>query len=186
MEIIELEKLPGLKRGEKQKVSEEQESAIRTGLVEWREDELLDKIYPETSSISAQTVLGDDVIDKLASCGERIETQAEMQRHVQWAIGFDANTGYSTIYSEMLLAKLRSIYTQFDDKTAVEDAHIVELQVMPEEVDPTDFYATSAQLHTRQTGVLTAGIEVEAELVGQEVLEERGAAMEVLKGSLQV
>lgn len=44
MEVIELEKLPGLKRGKKWKVSEEQESVIHEGLVEWREDELLDKI----------------------------------------------------------------------------------------------------------------------------------------------
>ena len=82
MEAIELEKLAGLKRGKKRKVSEEQENAIRDGLIEWREDELLDKIYPGTSSISAQTVLGDDVIDKLASCGECVETQAEMRRHM--------------------------------------------------------------------------------------------------------
>jgi hypothetical protein len=148
MEAIELEKLPGLKRGKKRKVSEEQENAIREGLIEWREDELLDKIYPGTNSISAQTVLGDEVIDKLASCGERIETQAEMRRHIQWAIGFNENTGYSTTYGEMLLAKLRSIYTKFDDETAAEDAHVAELQAMPGEIDPINFYSNSAQSDT--------------------------------------
>jgi hypothetical protein len=158
MEVIELEKLPGLKRGKKRKVSEEQESAIRAGLVEWREDELLDKIYPETSSISAQMVLGDEVIDKLASCGERIETHAEMRRHVRWAIGFDENTGYPTTYGDMLLVKLQSIYTKFDNEAAAEDARIAVLQAMPEEVDPANFYATSTQLHTGKSGVLTGDI----------------------------
>jgi hypothetical protein len=151
MEAIELEKLAGLKRGKKRKVSEEQENAIRDGLIEWREDELLDKIYPGTSSISAQTVLGDDVIDKLASCGERVETQAEMRRHVRWAIGFDENTGYSTIYGDMLLAKLRSIYTKFDNEVVADEARLRELHAMPQEVDSTSFYATSTQLHARHT-----------------------------------
>jgi hypothetical protein len=155
MEVIELEKLPGLKQGKKRKVSEEQESAIHAGLVEWREDELLDKIYPGTSSISAQMVLGDEVIDRLASCGEWIETQAEMRRHVQWAISFDENTGCSTTYGDMLLVKLQLIYAQFDNEAATEDAHITELRAMPEEVDPANFYATSAQSRIGQTGVLT-------------------------------
>ena len=155
MEVIELKKLPGLKRGKKRKVSEEQESAIREGLIDWREDELLDKIYPGTSSISAQTVLGDDVIEKLASCGERIETQAEMRRHVRWAIGFDENTGYSTTYGDMLLAKLQAIYTKFDDKTVADNARLVELRGMPQEVASTSFYATSAQTHAQRMAPAT-------------------------------
>jgi hypothetical protein len=155
MEVIELEKVPGLKREKKRKVSEEQESAIRKGLVDWREDELLDKIYPGTCSISAQTVLGDDVIEKLASCGERIESQIEMRRHVLWAIGFDENTGYSTTYGDMLLAKLQSIYAKFNDEVAAKEARLTELRATPQEVDPTNFYATSAQSRARNTAPAT-------------------------------
>jgi hypothetical protein len=86
---------------------------------------------------------------------EQIETQAEMRRHVRWAIGFDENTGYSTTYGDMLLVKLQLIYAQFDNEAATEEAHIAELRAMPEEVDPANFYATSAQSRIGQTGVLT-------------------------------
>jgi hypothetical protein len=155
MENIVLEKLPGLKRGKKRKVSEEQESAIRNGLIAWQEDELLDKIYPGTSSISAETVLGDDVVEKLASCGERIETLTEMRRHVRWAIGFNENTGYTTTYGDLLLAKLQSIYAKFDDDAAAAEAHLTALRAMPHEVDPTNFYATSTQSRYRRTTAVT-------------------------------
>jgi len=159
MEVIELEKLPGLKQGNKWKVSEEQEDTIHEDLVEWHEDELLDKIYLGTDSISAQIVLGDDVIDKLVSCGEHIEMQAKMQRHVRWAISFDENTGYSTTYGDMPLAKLQSIYTKLDDTAAAEDANLAELHAMLEEVDPINFYANSIQSLTRHAEILTGEID---------------------------
>lgn len=154
MENIELEKLPGLKQENKRKVSEEQESAICNDLIAWQEDELLDKIYPGTSSISEETVLGDDVIEKLASYGERIETLTEMRRHVCWAIGFDENTGYSTTYGDLLLAKLQSIYAKFDDAAAAAEACLTALCAMPREVDPTNFYATSTQSRSRRTAAV--------------------------------
>jgi hypothetical protein len=58
---------------------------------------LLDTIYPGTTSILAETVLGNDVIEGLATCRERIDSHTEMCHRVQWAIGYDANTGLSTL-----------------------------------------------------------------------------------------
>src|SRR5882762_9308408 len=78
LEVITVKKLPGLKRGKKRKLSEDQEAAIREGLRDWWEEVLLDAMYPSTTSISAETVLGNDVIESLATCGERIDSHAEM------------------------------------------------------------------------------------------------------------
>jgi hypothetical protein len=174
MEVIKLEKLPGLKQGKKWKVLEELMGVIHEGLTDWHEDELLDKIYPGTSSISAQTVLGDDVIDKLASCGEHIKTQAEMQKHVRWVMGFNENTGYSTVYSDMLLAKLQSIYTKFDDKAAADKAQLTELRAMPHTVDSTSFYATSTQSRHRQTEMATNSNDLQESDTGVLGSSQRG------------
>lgn len=101
------------------------------------------------------------MVDKLASCGERIETQAEMRRHVCWAIGFDRNTGYSTIYGDLLLAKLQSIYTKIDDEAAASESRLAVLRAMPQEVDTTKFYAMSGtQSHTRHPAAATGNSNV--------------------------
>jgi hypothetical protein len=59
----------------KRKLSEGQEDAIQEGLRDWQEDVLLDAVYPGTTSISAETVLGNDVIEGLATCREWIHIQ---------------------------------------------------------------------------------------------------------------
>jgi hypothetical protein len=97
-------------------------------------------MYPGTTTISAETVLGDDVIDKLAGCGERIECQAEMCRHVHWALGFDKNMGYPTTYGNMLLEKLRTIYAKFNKEAAASEV----MPAAPGVVSTTSFYAPSA------------------------------------------
>jgi hypothetical protein len=165
METIDLEKLPGLKRGKKRKVPEEQENAIRTALIDWREDELLEKIYPGTTSVAAETVLGDDVIEKLATCGEHIGPQLDMRRHVHWALGFDENTGYSTVYGDMLLAKLHTIYVTIDKKMAANEAQLAELRAQPPTVSTINFYNSSST--TYATGTTT--------MQGQEMAESSGS-----------
>ena len=165
LEVITIEKLPGLKRGKKRKLSEGQENAIREGLRDWREDVLLDVMYPGTTSISAETVLGNDVIESLATCGERIDSHAEMHRHVWWAMGYDSSTGLSTLHGDMLLNKLQAIYTEFDEDVAADDAHLAELHTDPPNILPSSFYASSTQTYTRR---MAASIQTQdSENLGQ-------------------
>jgi hypothetical protein len=159
LEVISIEKLPGLKRGKKRKLSEGQENAIREGLRDWREDVLLDAMYPGTSSISAETVLGNDVIEALATCGERIDSHAEMRRHVRWAMGYDSNTGLSTLHGDMLLNKLQAIYMEFDEDVAADEAHLAELRTDPPSILPSSFYTSSTQTYTQHSAASSNSIQ---------------------------
>lgn len=154
MEKIEVEKVPGLKRGKKRKPLEQEEKTICDELVDWREDILLERMYPGTISISAETVLGDDVIAKLAGCGERIESAQEMRRHVRWAIGFNEDTGYSTEYGDMLLEKLREIYAKLDADAAAEEARSAELRAGPQHVQPSQFYGSDSNATSGEQSAL--------------------------------
>jgi hypothetical protein len=145
-----LDKVPGLKRGKKKKVPKAQEEAVRNGLVDWRDDELVESYWPGTTSLSGQSILGDDVIEKLATCGERVETYQELRRHVRWAIGHNEETGRPTIYGEQLVAKLSEIYVKFDKDT---DSEVAQQQLSQARTNPTistaDFYSTNTR-RTRQ------------------------------------
>jgi len=43
--------------------------AIRNGLVEWHDGDLVDDIYPGTTTISGGTLLGDDIVQQLVLSG---------------------------------------------------------------------------------------------------------------------
>ena len=120
---------------------------------------MLDAMYPGTTSISAETVLGNDVIESLATCGERIDSHAEMHRHVQWAMGYDSNTGLSTLHGDMLLNKLQAIYTEFDEDVAADKAQLAELRADPSNILPSSFYTSSTQTNTLRTAASSDSIQ---------------------------
>lgn len=70
-EQISIDKTSALKRGKKRKLPQALADAIRNDLSQWREKELLDKFYGGTSIIAGSTLLSDDVIEKLATCGNK-------------------------------------------------------------------------------------------------------------------
>ena len=151
LEVISIEKFPGLKRGKKRKLLEGQENAIREGLRDWWEDVLLDAMYPGTTSISAETVLGNDVIEGLATCGERIDSHTEMRRHIRWAISYDADTGLSTRHGDLLLGKLQAIYAKFDEDAAADEVHLAELRAGPSSIPSSNFYTSSTRTYTQSS-----------------------------------
>jgi len=53
---------------------------------------LIDAIYPGTTSISGATLLGDDVISKLSTCGACIKTKEHLQQQTLWYLAFDDQT----------------------------------------------------------------------------------------------
>ncbi|KIM82705.1 hypothetical protein PILCRDRAFT_70219, partial [Piloderma croceum F 1598] len=161
LEDITIEKLPGLKRGKKKKLSEGQEDAIREGLRDWREDVLLDTVYPDTTSILAETVLGNDVIEGLATCGECIDSHTEMHRHVRWAIGYDANTGLSTPHGDLLLVKLQAIYAKFNEDAAADETHLAELRAGPSSIPPLNFYTSSTRTYTQRSAASSDSMQMQ-------------------------
>ena len=100
----------------------------------------MDRFYGGTTILAGSTLLGDDIIEKLATCGERIETMNDFAQHARWPIGFNVGTGTSTEYGDMLLQCLKTIYSKFDNDAAVEEAHIQHLRSLPVQVDTTSFY----------------------------------------------
>jgi hypothetical protein len=83
VENISLDKVAGLKRGRKKEMSKEPAKRVRSGPVDWRVNKLLDDIYPGTSIISGETLLGDDVIEKLVVCGVLIGNAEELRQHAR-------------------------------------------------------------------------------------------------------
>jgi hypothetical protein len=147
IERVTIEKAPALKRGKKRKLPSALPDAIRRDLSDWRDKELLEKVYGQTSLMTGSALLGDDVIEKLASCGERVETKEEFAQHARWPLGFGIGNSGITDYGTMLLNRLKSIYSKFDDN---ED--IVTLQSQPAQVDAQIFYAgPSNQPRSRTT-----------------------------------
>jgi len=91
-----------------------QEEAVLNGWVDWQDEKLVDSYWPGTTSLSGQNILRDDIVERLAMCGEHLEKHCELHHHVWWAIRHDKETGRPTIYGEQLLAKLSEIYAQLD------------------------------------------------------------------------
>jgi hypothetical protein len=136
IEKVTLDKIPGLKRGKKKKLDEKLAEAVREGLVVWRDRELLDAVYPRTVSIPGAFVLGDDVIEQLVNCGERIESEQELRQHTRWSLGL-ANPSGLTNPGEMLLAKLQGIYGEYDTKLEADRTRRARI---PPTITPESFY----------------------------------------------
>jgi hypothetical protein len=134
-------------------MSEALENVVRDDLYRWRDNELLEKFYPGTCTLSGATLLGDDVIEKLAKCGERIGGGEDLARHIRWPIGLgiesiDTETHHLTAYGEALLARLQTIYTKYDQDVAAQEA---QLRSLPSEVSTQSLYeGSSTQNQKRQ------------------------------------
>jgi len=144
VEQITIDRALTLKRGKKRKLTPGFEDAIQNDLLQWREKELLDTFYGGTSIIAGSTLLGDDVIEKLATCGERMETPEEFVQHARWALGFNAGTSTATKYGSMLLERLKMIYLKFDEDAEAEETHLQHLQSFPNHIDTGSFYGSSS------------------------------------------
>jgi hypothetical protein len=102
--------VPGLKRGKKKGISEEGQGYIRNKLKKWRDDTLLDAFYGDLTGLSGATIIADDVIEKLATCGEHLGSYSQVQQHVRWALGYDESTNKPTIWGDMLMTELERVY----------------------------------------------------------------------------
>lgn len=116
---------------------------IREGLVEWRETDLLDKFYPGISSLSGQTILSDDVVEKIATCGEHLETYAQLRQHVRWAVGHQEDTDEPNEWGKLLMDQLSLIYQGLAE-TAEEERQQRVSTTSFDVITPESFYASSS------------------------------------------
>ena len=65
------------------------EKCVRDALVSWQAEKLRPKLYPESSVlIPTSALMGDEIIDQLATCGERLSTGVELSRRTRWMFAF--------------------------------------------------------------------------------------------------
>ena len=134
-----------LKRGRKKEMSKELAMLVRCGLVEWRHNELLDEIYLGTSIIAGETLLGDDVIEKLVACGIRIESGEELRQHARWFLAFDKMSGKLTTHGK---ERLQQIYSNYDNMQPNENTR----ELVNSEVSPLSFYCDPQKLRGQGRG----------------------------------
>jgi len=113
--------VPGMRHGKKKAVPPEQEGYIHNKLKNWHDDTLVNAYYGALTSLSGATIIGDDVIEKLASCGEQLENYSEVRWHVQWAVGYDQMANAPTEWGQMLMEKLKDIYNGLDGLEEAEE-----------------------------------------------------------------
>lgn len=116
MEDIVLEKKPGLKRGRRATASKEFQAYATGRMDEWRE-RLVERLYPGVLSITAGSLLHDDIIDKLASQGKRISSATDLLTRVRWAFGMRSHEDLVPVpneYGHELFIELQDIYQKFD------------------------------------------------------------------------
>lgn len=113
--------IPGLKRGKKKGISEEGQGYIREKLKRWRDDTLLNAFYGDLTGLSGATIIADGVIEKLATCGEHLETYSQVQRHVRWAHGYNELNNTPTKWGDMLMTELEGIYKAMEGLEEAEE-----------------------------------------------------------------
>lgn len=136
---------PGLKRGKKKGMREEDKEFIRNKLVHWRESVLLEQYYGGLTSISAGTLMSNEVVEKIAGCGERLGNYAELRRHVWWALIHDSNTDGPNEWGEKFLLALKDIYEVLDTRDEERDQEERRLEAERQEADAEAQYRANIQ-----------------------------------------
>ncbi|KAF8804758.1 hypothetical protein BYT27DRAFT_7225346 [Phlegmacium glaucopus] len=114
VEVVKSVNPPGLKRGKKKETPGEDKGYIRNKLMQWRDNVLLDQYYGGLTSISAGTVMSNEVVEKIVGCGERPRNYAELRRHVVWALIHDSDTDGPNEWGEKFILALQDIYKVLD------------------------------------------------------------------------
>lgn len=117
MENIEPKKIPELKRGRRTTVTEEFRIYARERLDAWRDD-LVEREYPGMLSITAGSLLHDDIIDKLVSQGKRFSSEIDLLSRVRWGNGMVSLQDPVPVPNERcreLFSELQDIYKRYDE-----------------------------------------------------------------------
>ncbi|KAJ7106456.1 hypothetical protein C8R43DRAFT_963333 [Mycena crocata] len=105
VELVQVEKIPGLKGGKKRKWPTALSDAIRTGLRKWSRNVLMPLLYPAEAgfSMTGSALLPDSVIEQIAMCRERVDSIDSLKCRARWNlmpihgdICFKLSSKYST------------------------------------------------------------------------------------------
>ena len=114
---IIVRKAAGLIWGYKKILGDNLPKAIQHDLQDWHKTTLLFMYYPKEVTIaSGATLLSDNVIDCIVSCGIRLFSDTDLWQNLRWFLAFDKDNRLLQ-YGTTLLAKLSSIYNEFDAQT---------------------------------------------------------------------
>jgi hypothetical protein len=152
VEVVKSVNPPGLKRGKKKAMPEEDKEYIRNKLVYWRESVLLDQYYGDLTSISAGTLMSNEVVEKIVGCGERLRNYAELRRHVVWALIHDSDTDGPNEWGEKFLLALQDIYKVLDTRDEERAGEERRVEAERQEVEAEAQYRANIQ---REFTVLT-------------------------------
>lgn len=115
VESINVSKTPGLKHRKKRKMPEEEQNYIWKKLTQWRDNQLVNLILGDQTSISADTIMDNDVIDRIAKCGKYLLDYPKLWRHSLWAFGHDTSMDGPNEWGTLLMGKLHEIYNNIDE-----------------------------------------------------------------------
>ncbi|KAJ7670474.1 P-loop containing nucleoside triphosphate hydrolase protein, partial [Mycena rosella] len=116
VELVEVEKIPGLKGGKKRKWPTQLSDAIRTGLRKWSRDVLMPLMYPPKEagfSMTGSALPPDSTIEQIAMCGERVDSVETLQRRARWFL--------MPMHGAILLQALQQIFDEYDLSSAAEE-----------------------------------------------------------------
>ena len=78
----------------------------------------MDTFYPGITSLSPAVLMSDDIIAKIAECGERVTTYEELRRHIRWRLGHNPDTNQPNEKGKLLMDKLADIYRVLNENDA--------------------------------------------------------------------
>ncbi|KAJ7800420.1 hypothetical protein B0H14DRAFT_3156039 [Mycena olivaceomarginata] len=110
VELVVVEKIPGLKGGKTRKWPTELSDAIRVGLRKWSREVLMPLLYPKDAgfSMTGSALLPDSTIEQIAMCGERVNSVENLQRRARWFL--------MPNHGVILLQALQQIFDQYDSE----------------------------------------------------------------------
>ncbi|KAJ7198190.1 P-loop containing nucleoside triphosphate hydrolase protein [Mycena pura] len=108
VELVEVQKIPGLKGGKKRKFPPGLSDLIRDRLRAWSRGTLMPMLYPKEAgfSITGSVLLPDSTIEQLAICGERVDNLENLKRRARWFL-MESHGTY-------LFAELQNIFQSYD------------------------------------------------------------------------
>ncbi|KAJ7815903.1 hypothetical protein B0H14DRAFT_3878104 [Mycena olivaceomarginata] len=110
VELVVVEKIPGLKGGKKRKWPTELSNTIWVGLRKWSREALMPLLYPKDAgfSMTGSALLPDSTIEQIAMCGERVNSVENLQRRARWFL--------MPNHGAILLQALQQIFDQYDSE----------------------------------------------------------------------
>lgn len=92
--------------------------------------------------------MGNEIVEQLATCGERITEPSQLCRRTRWVLAYDSDGSLSEIGRD-LLQVLAGIHNEHDDREAAEQEHRANQPPLTAPIPVAQFYSTSSRPRPR-------------------------------------